>query len=145
MIVVPDIFSLARLAEMIAISGALDGAKVHLYQNSYTPQRGDTVANYTTADFSGYAASAVIAWGTPYSDPVNGPQVVGDSKQFTSSGGSFVGNTIYGVYVTDTAGTGLLYAEQFVDENGAPAPVIIAAAGQAIVYVPVFGAVSQAA
>ena len=144
MIVVPDTFSLAELVALVGVGGALNGAKLHLFKNAYTPTRGDTVASFTPADFTGYATSAALVWGAPYTDPANGPQVVANAVQFTSTGPFLVGNDIYGVYCTDAAGTTLLFAEAFT-VDGTPTPVIIAAVGQAVVYVPVFGAVAQAA
>ena len=81
-------------------------AKVRLFTNNHTPTDSDTVANYTEATFSGYAAvtigafpaSAVAAHVASSSPP---------TITFTLTAGT---QNIYGVYITDAAGTNLLGA-----------------------------------
>lgn len=137
MLVVPDSVSVAVLNELVATGNLFDGAKVHLYKNDYTPSRLTAVGDLVTADFTGYAASAAIVWGAPGIGPDGFPGVVGDRKQFIGGSTFTVPNTIHGYYITDSAGTTLLWVERFAS------PVIIAATGQTCYVVPTFGDVSQ--
>src|SRR5882672_5631393 len=113
MLVVPNSVSLQELGTLVGVAGLLNGAKVRLFQNDYIPNVGSAIADFTAATYDGYATSAAITWGTPFTDPVNGPVVLGDLKNFISTGPFTTPNTIYGYYVVDGAGTALLYGKRF--------------------------------
>ena len=131
--VIPYSEWLAILTALVATGtpgGAWNGAKVHLYQNNFTPVPGMTLASFTEADFTGYSASAAVVWNTPGFIPAGNAIVTGDNKQFTVGATPTVFNTIYGYYLTDGAGTTLLFARLF------NAPITLSAAGQFIDVVP---------
>lgn len=130
MLVVMKSACLTMLTQLVDTGMPLDGLLVKLFQNNVEPSPNDVAAEYDAADFAGYAASTAIVWGTPFLDSDGKATVVGDSKQFTSTGPT-PSNTIYGYYVT-TAANVLVYAERFAT------PVLIDADDQAIVVVPEF-------
>lgn len=139
MIVVPTGISIEILEELIAAGNLFDGALVKLFQNDFQPTKDSILADFTVATFSGYAASAAVAWSGPVLNTAGQPVIIGDLKLFTGTSPFTVSNTIYGYYVVDTAGTKLLWAERFALSQ------IIAAAGQSVQVVPTFGARNQAA
>jgi hypothetical protein len=96
--------------------------KRRLFKNDFTPTPNSAIADFTEADFTGYASDA-LAIGTPanLNDNVDCCVTAG---AFTATAGSpFVPNTIYGVYMTDGTPTLWYAAARF------PVPVPIAAAG----------------
>lgn len=129
MIAIPNVQRRAIVNELIGAGNFLDAAVIHLYKNDYTPGPATVVGDFTEADFTGYAASAIVVWGTVLTDPSNVAYVAGDAKTFASTG-SAVPNTIYG-YWAQGAG-GLMYAERF------DAPIPILGVGDGIVLVPRF-------
>lgn len=84
----------------------------HLYSNDYTPTRSDTVADYTEATVTGYAAEDVDSFGGATDLGGNVWQIQGDEITWTLDG-SVTPQTLYGYYVTDQAGAQLLWAERF--------------------------------
>ncbi len=84
-------------------------AHVRLFSNNYVPAIGDTVANYTEASYSGYAAQSIglipgLTW-----DSVNSRYLaIWSALSFVGTGGS--PQNVYGYYVTAADGT-LLWAE----------------------------------
>ena len=92
------------------------------FVTAYLQRRGfdaDQISgDLTQAAFTGYAESSAIAWGAPFIDDQKRAVVMGGSKQFT--GGDAVDpETIYGYYVVNSAGTGLLFAERFDERDEA--------------------------
>lgn len=125
----------AFMADVIA--GALNNCRIHLYKNDYVPTVFDVVAAFTEADYTGYAFQSVLtaAWNAVIqADGSAG--VIGPGLFFDASG-TAVANTIYGYFVTDLAGTTLLWAERFA------APVGITGPGNGFTLVPQLNGVSQ--
>lgn len=97
----------------------VDGMTCRLYKNNYTPVDGSVLANFTEADFSGYApaAQSYILIGE-----VGGKALMQDNavRTFSHNGGP-TSNVVYGYYVLG-ATTGLVaWAERFA------APISMAA------------------
>ncbi len=138
MLVVPDAISLQNLAALTGVDGLFEGAKIGLFHNNYVPNRQTALADLTVANFTGYALSAAVVWGTPFIDPVIGPVVLANLKVFAAGNPTTVPNTIYGYYIVDAAGTALLWAERFAT------PRVVSAPGDAVTVLPGFGNVSQA-
>lgn len=113
--------------------GEFKDALVALFKSGWSPGTGQTYADFEAneADFSGYARSSAVTWGTPYADNANRGVMVAGSKQFTQNAAT-VSNTVGGYAVLDAAGTGLLFAEAF------DTPVTMDAANKAIVVLPKF-------
>jgi hypothetical protein len=103
---------------------------IRLFQNDHTPDPADVLADYTEADFSGYAELDLDGWAAAVT--VSGrAQIVATLKVWTHSAGA-VDNDIYGYYVVN-AGGALVWAER--DPN---APVTVDTAGQEYNVLPRF-------
>lgn len=110
--------------------GPWNGATTHLYKNNFVPVPGMDLTSLVEADFTGYAAGSAVTWGTPGFLP-GGPAVVtGNLQTFTVGATPTVFNTIYGYYMVDVAGTGLLFARQF------DAPIVLSGPAQIIDVIP---------
>lgn len=124
----------AIIDELKATGNFLDALTLHLYKSPGAPTRQTVLGDLTEADFTGYAAVALGAWGADWTDPAGNWHVTAPSIQFTATG-SAVSNDIYGYYVTATVGGNpvLRYVEAF--DQG---PFGIARAGDALIVVPDF-------
>jgi hypothetical protein len=85
---------------------------LHLFKNSYVPQDGSTLSNFTEADFDGYADKALAqsSWAS-VSLNTNDKAESSYSQQSWTCGAT--GNTIYGYYITGNTSGELLWAEKF--------------------------------
>lgn len=131
--VYPRHSDVAVLTELKTADNYLDGAKVSLFKADVVPDKDTVLADLTPADFSGYAQSAAVVWGTPYLDASGKATVQGASVQFTQTADT-VSNTVYGwMLVGDPAGTPyLICAERFAT------PVTMTEASDGIVVAPAF-------
>ena len=94
-------------------SSVHDGSyTLHLFKNSYVPQDGSTLSNFTEADFDGYADKALAqsSWAS-VSLNTNDKAESSYSQQSWTCGAT--GNTIYGYYITGNTSGELLWAEKF--------------------------------
>ena len=108
---------------------------LRLFQNNWTPTVTDTVANYTEATFSGYAAVDISAlWGAAYTNGAGQGEIDCPEQTFAFGGGA-ISNYVYGAYVLSAGGI-LVYAERFA------APVYMSASPDQIIYTPKVTAVS---
>jgi hypothetical protein len=82
-----------------------------LFKNDHTPAVDDVNADYTEADFSGYASFALGNWNAAFLNPDDKGEIDATAHEFAHNGGA-TGNTIYGVYVVNNAGN-VVYAERF--------------------------------
>jgi hypothetical protein len=130
--VVPLSEQLLILAALKAAAAPLDGAKLHLYSNNIAPTPGMVIGALTECTFLGSVAQSVV-WGTPHIDPQG--NAVMDAGSLTFVAGSPIGasETVYGAYITDTAGAVLLAACKF------DAPISMNAPGQGLVVVIEYG------
>lgn len=134
MIVVPTPQAEADLTALIAAgppAGRLNGVKVHLFQNNIVPTPATILTDLVEATFDGYAASAAVTWGSVVVDPAGNAVVYGDAKTFTMTG-STTPNTVYGYYVTNSAGSTLEYLELF------DSPVGFGGPGTTLVLLPAY-------
>lgn len=92
----------------------LNLCKLRLYQNNHTPDPNDTVASYTEANFTGYAAINVNSWGNAYLNGDGIAQIDEINRTFNQTG---VGATclVFGYYITDN-NNNLVWAES--NDNG---------------------------
>jgi hypothetical protein len=83
-----------------------------LFSNDYSPAKDDVLADYTEVTGGGYAAITLVAadWSVTTADQCVASQT---EKTFTFTGATTAPGTIYGYYVTNAAGTVLLWAERF--------------------------------
>lgn len=89
-------------------TGTLNTAKVRLYKNNRTPTQADTPANYTEADFSGYAAQTPTWVAATITSDI--AKITCGTLTFTHSAGA-TDNSLYGWFLTDSGNT-VLYAAQ---------------------------------
>jgi hypothetical protein len=82
---------------------------LHLYTNNVTPGATDTVATYTEEDDASYA-EVTLSSGSWTIEPSGGEGTAPYPQQAISIATT---TTIYGYFVTNTAGTTLLWAERF--------------------------------
>lgn len=110
----------AIVTELIDVGNFLNGAIAHLFQSPMVPSPALTLADFTAieADFDGYAASAALTWGAVGTDPADRAWVTAQEVEWVPTG-TTTPNTIYGYYVTNAAGTALLFWDNFPD----PIPV----------------------
>lgn len=107
--------------------------KLHLMQNNPAITSTTVVGDFTEADFGGYAAKLATAAAAVFTDPLTGNIIIrvpdpSGGWAFASSGAppANLPQTIYGAYLTDNAGTGLIGAVKF------DTPITITDAGQII-------------
>jgi len=131
-IVVPKPVLIDELNEFAVAGNLFDGAKVHLYANDFTPDDQSVIGDFVEATYTGYAPSTVVVWSAAGYAPNGRPTLPGGTKTFVSGSPLLIANTVYGYYVTDTAGTKLLWSERFVT------PVIISAPAQIIAVLPAY-------
>jgi len=70
-----------------------------LYKNNFTPTKASVAADFTEADFSGYA-DRVLDWDVAFLNSTPRAQKNAGSETFVRTAGD-VSNTIYGAYITD--------------------------------------------
>lgn len=106
---------------------------VHLFKNNHTPALGDDVADYTEADFSSYVPLPIGAFGAAVFAVDRATALALAALSWTNSTG-VVGNSIYGAFITNAAGTEMRFAER------APAaPIDMTTAGKTMSYTPAIG------
>lgn len=112
---------------------AATATKLHLAQAAFTPSLSLTVASFTEATFTGYAAAITGAVGAQlnYFDPATGNQIVECKAPvggwvFKTTGATGLPQTIYGSYLTDN-GSANLFGSQLL-----PSPVVLNAINQGL-------------
>lgn len=92
------------------IANTLNGTKLKLFQNNHTPVDADVLSDYTECTFTGYAAITLNSWSAAFTNVGNKAETDETLRTFTA-GTIGTSNNVYGYYVTDAAGTHLLFAE----------------------------------
>ena len=106
-LLVPDVGEEALLTRMLATDVVM-----HLYINGVTPTEADTTATYTEAVDGSYAEATLTGGSWTVGTDAGTTSGVYAQQDFTFGGAS----TVYGYFVTDSAGTTLLWAEKFSTE-----------------------------
>ena len=100
-LLVPNVGEIELLDRLLKGGSSVhDGSyTLHLFKNSYVPQDGSTLSNFTEADFDGYADKALAqsSWAS-VSLNTNDKAESSYSQQSWTCGAT--GNTIYGYYIT---------------------------------------------
>lgn len=101
--------STTRAAIATAIGALFDDSTIRLAQNDVNPSPSSVFADFTIANFGGYA-NVDVADATVYLDDVTGDWVVvlNAIPVFAADGTIASPQTAFAVYVVNTAGTGLL-------------------------------------
>jgi len=115
--------------------GWLVGAKIGLFIDDPQLSEDTVFGDLTPPAFTGYAVSAAVVYGTPFSDDDNVYAVGTDMKQFTCTGGT-PDDQVSGafLYKGTTGNEKLLFVERFTDANGDPVQVNINNVGDALRY-----------
>lgn len=96
-------------------NGLWNDVVIKLFQNDFTPNVNTVLADFTEADFSGYASvNQVATWLTPFVDANGIPRMMNAQMQFDHDGG-VTANAIFGYWVEKAITGELLWAERFVD------------------------------
>lgn len=115
--VLPKAFQLQILDDQMG-GADFTGAKLHLFKNDLLPDDETVLADFVAADFSGYAAKT-LTWGDAYFDSNGVPVSSAGEQAFEQTGAT--GCLVYGGWVTDTAGTKLLWSARLPN---APQPLV---------------------
>lgn len=104
----------------VAAIGALNAAHLHLFQSNVACNRNTTLAALLAAEatFAGYAAQ-VITWQTPSVADAGEVEVIGTVPLFRPTN-STTPNSIWGLYITDSANAKLYFCATF---DTAPLPM----------------------
>jgi hypothetical protein len=102
-----------QLAQGAAFQTSLATTKIHLYNAAIALTPATPLATFTAAEttFTGYTAATITAALAPFLNPAGGATVAVPGNTFVCSG---TGDTIYGWYLTDMAGTVLIAAGNFL-------------------------------
>ncbi len=111
-LLVPDVGEVELLKRSLNYSATGD-VKLRLYKNNVTPAEGDTVDTYTEGAATGYATKTLTgsSWNIATVVGVTTASYAEQTYTMTASTDS----EYYGYYVTDSAGTILMWAELFTD------------------------------
>ncbi len=109
----PNSTLMAELNELIAGTNLYVGGKMHLFKTptAFTPNM--DVSTFTEADFTGYAASPTVVFTAAFISPTGVPTISAPTVQFIGGSPLTVSNVVYGWYLTDAAGTTLLFCRTF--------------------------------
>jgi len=129
----------SRAQQLVGLNAKVAAAptfKVHLLKTLIVPTPDTPIATFTAAEanFTGYAAKALGALGTPYIDPVTGAYVAAGIALDWQMTDALAPNTIYGVFITDTTSADIEAYEMFAT------PIPLSVALQGLQYVPVMAA-----
>jgi hypothetical protein len=105
------------------------GAVIELYKNNLNPTPFNVVADFTLVtvlDMPGYAAQPLTAADGVFIDNLGNAEQVFDAGVFVASAAPGAPLTVYGYFVTNAAGTVVLFSERFA------VPVIVANAFDAV-------------
>lgn len=126
----PD-FTQGQLADLIATGRTLTGAKVDLYQTDIPFSPFPPLATFTAAvaTYTGYAQGTIV-WSAVSQADDGSYEIVGTCPEFRPTAPVAVGNSIYGLYVSNAGGTKVLLAARF---DNPPLPM-----ADALHYIDVF-------
>lgn len=118
------------------VAGDLGSGYLRLYDNNHVYSADDTVSDYNEATFTGYAPITPPAFGPAFIN--GGGKAESDSAAATWTYTAGVGTaTIFGLFITDAAGTTLLAVVPF------QAPVVLSPGSPTLTRVVQMTAVSE--
>lgn len=121
----------ALLRQLAAIKTAeLDGSKLGLYTNDFTPNANTVIGDFTVATFTGYAQVTITLFDAAYIDENANAAIIGGLVQFAPASPYTVGESVYGWYLTTSTGA-LISGGRFPN-----APVPMGVAGNYVQVVP---------
>lgn len=108
--------------------------RLKLYTNDYTPVAGSTEANFTEANFTGYAA--ITLTGASWSIVAGSPTQATYAEQTFTSTADQSAQTVYGVYAVQQTSGKIMFAERFASAR------VVQNNGDNIKYTPRFSGAS---
>jgi hypothetical protein len=124
--VIPYTEGILDLTALVAMSAPWAGGKIKLFKSPVALTPNLPYTSLIEADFTGYAESAAVVWGTPFYLANGVPCVTSDLKIFTVGSTPTILNTIYGYYLVNSGGTDYIFARTF------DTPIVLTQAGQSI-------------
>jgi len=109
-LLVPDVGEVLLLSYALNKVAAAD-VILRLYTNDYTPVEGSVLASFTECTAAGYAAITLTGADWTIATVTGTTTAEQPQKTFTLTAAS----TDYGYYITNGAGTQVLWAERFSD------------------------------
>ena len=110
-LVVPNVGEVLLLSYSLNKIAPGDDVKLKLFKNDVTPDEDTVIGGLTEADTAGYAAISLAKADWTVASVGDVTTAEQPQKTFTLTGAG----DHYGYYITDEAGTGLLWAERFSD------------------------------
>lgn len=112
-LVVPNVGEVLLLSYSLNKIAPGETVKLKLYKNDVIPDEDTIVGDFTEADTNGYPAGGIDLAKADWiiATDIGVTTAEQPQKTFTLTGAG----SHYGYYITDTAGTGLLWAEKFSD------------------------------
>lgn len=133
-VITPQVAWEDMLAELVGAGNLWNGGLVRLFKNNAVLGPATQLADLIIADFTGYADSAAVVWGTPGYLPDGTAVVAGDVKEFRVGATPTVYNTIYGWCLINAGATAFYFARKF------DAPIVLSAPNQIIDVLPAYPA-----
>ena len=109
-LLVPDVGEVLLLSYALNKVAPLD-VKLRLFTNNYTPVEASVLASFTEAVAAGYAAITLTGASWTIASAAGVTTAEYAEQTFTLTAAS----TDYGYYITNNAGTQVLWAERFTD------------------------------
>jgi hypothetical protein len=113
--------TIGELNILIAVVTYLVSSKIKLFKSNTVITPDTVLADLTEADYTGYVAQTVTAWGTPVLNGDGKAETIAPSHTFAPTSPTTVPNIVYGYWVEDTAGN-LLWAENFAEPKALNGP-----------------------
>ena len=112
--VIPSAMLMSGLTQLLAVGGPFHTPTLQLYQNNVTITRLSVYADFTIANFSGYADIAAVTFEGPYLDVDGTALMLGSDNLFLATTASpFVSNLIFGYLLANAGLTALMIAYAF--------------------------------
>lgn len=112
MIVSPSALLLQLLTAEVGMSGAYNGATIHLFVNDFTPSPTSALGDFTDCTATGYTPGSVT-WDTPSLNDNLQAEVYGNVFETIFSAGATELPTIYGFYLVGSDTTTLLGSARY--------------------------------
>jgi hypothetical protein len=110
-LLVPNVGEVEMLSRLLN-KNASDNVVLHLYKNDQTPGEADVIGDYTECTAAGYASQELTGSSWAVSTAGGVTTATYSQRTFTFTAAE---PTVYGYYVTNNAGSLLLWAERFSD------------------------------
>lgn len=111
MLVVPQTGNV-DLMEIIRAEWVANKPTLHVYKNDYSPTLLSTIPDFVESDFDGYAP-VTLDFANPAVDATDHVYIQAATATFNMTGNGNLPQRAFGIYVLDSTGLVLLFAERF--------------------------------